>query len=89
MDDRFVMLLNEEHPRLLFEDGMPNEGLSPGIDMNEIKAALTRMKKVKATEIDGIPMEVWTCLGEEGNVYKGSIILDAIYTIRSVGGKRD
>ena len=45
---------------------MPNEGLTQGISRNEVKVAISRMKNGKATGMDGIPVEVWKCLGEEG-----------------------
>ena len=55
------MLLNE-----VFEDGVQNEGLTPGIEMREVKVALKRAKKGKAMGPDGIPVEVWKCMGDEG-----------------------
>ena len=45
---------------------MPNEGLTQGINRNEVKVAISRMKNGNATGMDGIPVEVWKCLGEEG-----------------------
>ena len=45
---------------------MSNEGLTQGISRNEVKVAISRMKNGKATEMDGIPVEAWKCLGEEG-----------------------
>ena len=45
---------------------MPNEGLTQGISRNEVKVAISRMKNGKATGMDGIPVEAWECLGEEG-----------------------
>ena len=45
---------------------MPNEELTQGISRNEVKVAISRMKNGKATGMDGIPVEVWKCLGEEG-----------------------
>ena len=45
---------------------MPNEGLTQGISRNEVKVAISRMKNGKATGMDGIPVEVWKCLGDEG-----------------------
>ena len=45
---------------------MPNEGLTQDISRNEIKVAISRMKNGKSTGMDGIPVEVWNCLGEEG-----------------------
>ena len=34
------------------------------ISRNEVKVAISRMKNGKATGMDGIPVEVWKCLGE-------------------------
>ena len=62
----FDKLLNEENPRSIFDDGVPNEGLTQGINRYEVKVAISRMKNGKATGMDGIPVEVWKCLGEEG-----------------------
>ena len=62
----FDKLLNEENPRSIFDDGVPNEGLTQGISRDEVKVAISRMKNGKATGMDGIPVEVWKCLGEEG-----------------------
>ena len=52
--------------RSIFDDGLPNKGLTQGISRNEVKVAISRMKNGKATGMDGIPVEVWKCLGEEG-----------------------
>ena len=62
----FDKLLNEENSRSIFDDGVPNKGLTQGISRNEVKVAISRMKNGKATGMDGIPVEVWKCLGEEG-----------------------
>ena len=62
----FDKLLNEENPRSIIDDGVPNGGLPQGISRNEVKVAISRMKKGNATGMDGIPVEVWKCLGEEG-----------------------
>ena len=62
----FDKLLNEENPRTIFDDGVPNEGLTQGISRDEVKVAISRMKNGKAKGMDGIPVEVWKCLGEEG-----------------------
>ena len=62
----FVKLLNEENHRSVFEDRVSNDGLTHGIGRNEVKVTLSGMKKGKTTEMDGIPMELWRCLGEEG-----------------------
>ena len=61
----FDKLLNEDNPRSIFDDGEPNEGLTQGISRDEVKVAISRVKKGKATGMDGIPVEVWTYLGEE------------------------
>ena len=45
---------------------MPNEGLTPAINRKEVDVALKRMKLGKAMGPDGIPVEVWKSLGEEG-----------------------
>ena len=50
----------------VFDDGLPNKGLTQGISRNEVKVAISRMKNGKATGMDGIPVELWKCLGEEG-----------------------
>ena len=36
----FEMLLNEENPSTVFEDGVQNAGLTPGIERREVKVAL-------------------------------------------------
>ena len=53
----FDQLLNEENPRSIFDDGVPNQGLKQGISRNEVKVAISRMKKGKATGMDRIPVE--------------------------------
>ena len=45
---------------------MPNEGLTPAINRKEVEVALKGMKQGKAMVPDGIPVEVWKSLGEEG-----------------------
>ena len=62
----FDKLLNEENPGSIFDDGVPNEGLTQGIGRNEVKVATSRKKAGEATGMDGIPVEVWKCLGEGG-----------------------
>ena len=37
-----------------------------GISRNEVNVTLSGMKKGKTTGMYGIPVEVWSCLGEEG-----------------------
>ena len=44
---------------------MPNEGLTQGISRDEVKVAISRRKNGKSTGMDGIPVEVCKCLGEE------------------------
>ena len=62
----FENLLNEENPRSVRGDGVPVERQVPRISRREVRRALGRMKKGKAVGPDGIPVEVWRCLGEEG-----------------------
>ena len=50
----------------VFEDGVSNDGFTNGISRNEVEVAISRMKNGKITGMDGIPVEVWKCLGEEG-----------------------
>ena len=45
---------------------MPNEGLTPAINRKEVEVALKGMTLGKAIGPDGIPVEVWKSLGEEG-----------------------
>ena len=49
----------------VFEDGVPNDGLTQGIGRNEVRVTLSRLKKGVTTEMDGIPEDVWMCLGEK------------------------
>ena len=56
---------------------MPNEGLTPAITRNEVEVALKGMKLGKAMGPDGIPVEVWKSLGEEGV----DILLDLLQKI--------
>ena len=62
----FDKLLNGENHRFVFEDGVPKDGLTKGIGRNDVRVTLSRMKKGETTEMDGIPEDVWMCLGEEG-----------------------
>ena len=62
----FDKLLNGENRRFVFEDGLPNDGLTHGIGRNEVSVTLSRMKKGETTDIDAAPEDVWMCLGEEG-----------------------
>ena len=62
----FDKLLNEDNSSSIFDDGVPNEGLIQGTSRNEVHLEISRMNNGKATGMDGIPVEVWKCLGEEG-----------------------
>ncbi|XP_064099435.1 uncharacterized protein LOC135210473 [Macrobrachium nipponense] len=62
----FEELLNEENPRTIIRDGNPHERIVQDVSREEAKKALDKMKKGKAVGPDGIPTEVWKCLGEEG-----------------------
>ena len=59
-------LLNEENPRTVFVDGVPNEGITPANNRTEVGVALKGMKHGKAMGPDGIPVEVWKSLGKKG-----------------------
>ena len=62
----FEKLLNEENPRIIIGDGNPHQRIVQDINREEVKRALDKMKKGKAVGPDGIPAEVWKCLGREG-----------------------
>ena len=62
----FERLLNEENPRMVFEDGIPNEAVTSAVTRREVKQAVRKMKNGKAAGPDNIPVEVWKSLGEEG-----------------------
>ena len=62
----FENLLNEENPRSLRGDGVHVERQVPRISRREVRRTLGKMKKCKAVGPDGIPVEVWKCLAEEG-----------------------
>ena len=64
----FDNLLNGKNHRFVFEDGVPNHGLTQGIGRNEVRVTLSRMKKGETAEMYWIPEDVWMCLGEEGIV---------------------
>ena len=51
---------------MVFGDGVPNQGLTPGISREEVEKALKKMKNKKATGPDNIPVEAWKGLGKEG-----------------------
>ena len=58
-------LIKEENPRTVFGDGVPNE-LTPAIDREKVQVALKGMQHGMAMGPDGIPVEVWKSLGDEG-----------------------
>ena len=62
----YEKLLNEENPRMIFEDGVQNLGVTQSISRREVKKQLKKMKNGRAIGPDGIPVEVWKSLGEEG-----------------------
>ena len=62
----YEKLLNEENPRMMFEDGVQNLGVTQSISRREVKKQLKKMKNGRAIGPDGIPVEVWKSLGEEG-----------------------
>ncbi|KAJ0183401.1 hypothetical protein K1T71_001377 [Dendrolimus kikuchii] len=66
----FDKLLNEEnmwHHEL--EDLRGNMGLVNEIRMDEVQDVLRKMKNGKAVGPDGIPIEVWKMLGEDGRMW--------------------
>lgn len=62
----FSNLLNEENERQIREDGDANQGTVLEISRMEVKQALEKMKNGKATGPDGVPIEVWKAMGEDG-----------------------
>ncbi|XP_068234267.1 uncharacterized protein [Palaemon carinicauda] len=62
----FEGLLNDENPRTIFEDGLPNEIVTIGVTRREVEQAVKKMKYSKAAGLDNIPVEVWKSFGEEG-----------------------
>ena len=83
----FDKLLNEDNPRSIFDDGVPNERLTQGISRNDVNVAISRMKNGKATIIDGIPVEVWTCLREEW-IYMLWDLMQGIYEQEKIQTER-
>ena len=47
-------------------DGMPNEGLTPAINREEIEVGLKGMNNGEVMGPDGMSVEVWKSLGEGG-----------------------
>ncbi|XP_037775543.1 uncharacterized protein LOC119572507 [Penaeus monodon] len=65
-EEYFSKLLNEENERLIRGDGDANQGAVLEISRIEVQQALKKMKNGKATGPDGIPIEAWKAMGEEG-----------------------
>ena len=59
-------LLNGQNHRFDSEDGVPNDGLTQSAGTRYGRVTLSRTKKEETTEVDGMPEDVWMCLGEEG-----------------------
>ena len=62
----FEALLNEENERFLRGDGHVNYGPVTEITKDEVRTSLRKMKNGKAVGPDGVPIEAWKALGEEG-----------------------
>ena len=62
----FEALLNEENERLLRGDGQMNYGPVTEVTKAEVRMALGKMKNGKAVGPDGVPVEAWKALDEEG-----------------------
>ncbi|XP_013774375.1 uncharacterized protein LOC106459310 [Limulus polyphemus] len=62
----FEKLLNEENERRVFGEGAANEMDAPEISKEEVKRALRRINRGKATGPVEMPAEVWKCLGDDG-----------------------
>ncbi len=46
----FDKLLNEENAKSIVDDGVPNQSVTQGISRNELKVAISRMKKERQRE---------------------------------------
>ena len=55
----FDKSLNKENPRSKCADAVSNEGLTQWISRDEVKVALSRLRKVMATGMHGIPEEMY------------------------------
>ena len=63
----FQKLLNEDNQREQRAEETPeNAGTVEEITKDKVRTALRRMKNGKAVGPDGIPVEAWKCLEEEG-----------------------
>lgn len=51
LGDYFEHLLNEENPRIVFGDGVPNQILAPEISREEVVKALKKMKTEKRQDL--------------------------------------
>lgn len=66
MGKYYERLLNQENSRMIFEEGFQNSGITRSFSRREVKKQLMKLKNGKAIGPDGIPVEVWKSLGEEG-----------------------
>ena len=60
----FSELLNTENSRKPIRDESPNQALVEKISESEVRRALSKMKKGKATGQDEVPIEAWKVLGD-------------------------
>ena len=70
----FERLMNEEHPReMRTQFAMINVQAVQGISKDEVRKSMQGMKNGKALGPDGIPAEVWKCLGESAVEFLASL----------------
>ena len=69
------------------EDGVPNDGLTyhkESSGMRYWRVTLSRMKTEELTEMDGIPEDVWMCLGQERIDMLTIIVMQSVYEQDSI-----
>ena len=70
----FEKLMNEEHSReARTQPAKVNKQVVPDISEDEVRKSMQGMKNGKALGSDGIPIEVWKCLGESATKFLASL----------------